>query len=62
MNIDEFVWLPEIIDKLVGKHHVTPEEVEQVFGAGLAFAITRRGASKARTCTPPLGKPMQAVT
>jgi uncharacterized protein len=31
MYIDDFFWLPEIEDKLVGKHQVTREEVEEVF-------------------------------
>jgi hypothetical protein len=31
MHIDDFVWLPDIVDKLIVKHHVTPDEVEEVF-------------------------------
>lgn len=31
MFIDDFIWLPTIIDKLHEKHHVTPDEAEQVF-------------------------------
>ncbi len=31
MNIDDFIWLPDIVDKLAVKHHVTQEEVEEVF-------------------------------
>jgi uncharacterized DUF497 family protein len=31
MFIDEFVWLPEIIQKVDAKHHVTQDEVEDVF-------------------------------
>jgi uncharacterized protein len=29
--IDDFIWLPDIVDKLAVKHHVTEEEVEEVF-------------------------------
>lgn len=29
--IDDFIWLPDVIEKLSRKHHVTPEEVEEVF-------------------------------
>ena len=43
MNIDEFVWLPEIVDKSVGKHHVTPEEVEQVFFGQPRFRYHEKG-------------------
>lgn len=31
MFIDEFVWLPDIIEKLEAKHHVNQNEVEEVF-------------------------------
>ncbi len=31
MFIDEFVWLPDIIQKLEAKHRVSPDEVEEVF-------------------------------
>jgi uncharacterized DUF497 family protein len=30
MRISNLLWLPQIIDKLDWKHHVTPEEVEEV--------------------------------
>jgi len=31
MRIDGFVWLPDIVDKLVRKHHLDQDEVEEVF-------------------------------
>ena len=31
MYIDDFIWLPDIVDKLGRKHRVLPEEVEEVF-------------------------------
>jgi hypothetical protein len=31
MVIDNFIWLPDIVDKLVSKHSVTEEEAEEVF-------------------------------
>ncbi len=31
MYIDDFVWLPDIIDKLIVKHHVSQDKVEDVF-------------------------------
>ena len=31
MYIDDFIWLPEIIDKLAVDHHVTQDETEEVF-------------------------------
>lgn len=31
MYIDDFLWLPDILDKLAVKHHVLQDEVEEVF-------------------------------
>ena len=31
MYIDDFVWLPDIIDKLAAKHGVSQDEAEEVF-------------------------------
>lgn len=31
MYIDDFIWLPEVIEKLAVKHHVTQDEAEEVF-------------------------------
>lgn len=31
MYIDDFVWLPDILEKLAIKHHVTQDEAEEVF-------------------------------
>jgi uncharacterized protein len=31
MYIDDFTWLPDILDKIAVKHHVTQDEVEQIF-------------------------------
>ena len=31
MYIDDFIWLPDILDKIATKHHVTQDEVEEVF-------------------------------
>lgn len=31
MYIDDFIWLPDIVEKLEVKHHVTQDEVEEIF-------------------------------
>jgi uncharacterized DUF497 family protein len=31
MYIDDFIWLPDILEKLAVKHHVIQDEVEEVF-------------------------------
>jgi len=31
IRVDEFIWLREIVEKLLDKHDISPEEAEQVF-------------------------------
>ncbi len=31
MKISECLWLDEFVDKIIRKHHVYPEEVEEIF-------------------------------
>jgi uncharacterized DUF497 family protein len=31
MFIDAFIWLPEIVEKLEAKHHVSQDEAEEIF-------------------------------
>jgi hypothetical protein len=31
MYLDDFTWLPDILDKIAVKHHVTQDEVEEIF-------------------------------
>ncbi len=31
MSIDDFIWLPSILDKVESKHQVSQDEVEEVF-------------------------------
>ncbi len=56
MFIEEFLWLPNIVDKLISKYYVTPEEVEDVFSIVRVFAFTKRDMCKVRICTRRLGK------
>ena len=43
MYIDDFMWLPDIIDKLIVKHHVTPDEVEETFFNGAYYRFVEKG-------------------
>lgn len=43
MNIDDFIWLPAIVDKLESKHHVMPDEVEEVFFNKPRFRFVETG-------------------
>ena len=42
MVIDDFIWLPAVVEKLEVKHRVAPEEVEEIFlrGPRVKFAET----------------------
>jgi uncharacterized DUF497 family protein len=46
MKIDDFIWLPDIIDKLIFKHHVTQDEAEEVFFNHPSFRFVEKGYKK----------------
>lgn len=41
--IDNIIWLPEIVDKLAWKHHVTPQEVEEILFDKPMFRKVQKG-------------------
>ena len=43
MYIDDFIWLPDIIEKLIVKHHVTQNEVEDVFFDAPHYRFVEKG-------------------
>lgn len=43
MYIDDFIWLPEVIEKLAARHQVTQEEVEETFFNGPQFRFVESG-------------------
>ena len=43
MRIKGFMWLEQYVDKLVWKHHLTPEEVEGVFTSNPRFRFVEKG-------------------
>jgi uncharacterized DUF497 family protein len=43
MYIDDFIWLPDIIEKLIVKHHVTQDEVEDVFFYNPRYRFVEKG-------------------
>lgn len=43
MKIKGIIWLPIVIDKLLRKHALTQEEVEQVFVNGPQYRFLERG-------------------
>jgi len=43
MKIDDFMWLPTIVEKLDSKHGVSPEEAEEVFFNKPRFLFVETG-------------------
>jgi uncharacterized DUF497 family protein len=43
LRITGFVWLEQYVEKLAGKHDVTPEEVEAMFFAKPSYRIVEKG-------------------
>jgi hypothetical protein len=46
MYIDDFIWLSDIVEKLLSKHNVTQEEAEEVFFNRPRFRFVERGFTK----------------
>lgn len=43
MYVADVIWLPDIVDKLAWKHHVSPAEVENVLSGRAVFRKAQRG-------------------
>lgn len=43
MNIEGIIWLRDVVDKLVLKHHVETDEVEQTFDNKPRFRLVEKG-------------------
>ncbi|HEY4722967.1 MAG TPA: BrnT family toxin [Anaerolineae bacterium] len=43
MHIDDFVWLPDVLEKLAVKHDVTQDEAEEVFFNRPQFRFVESG-------------------
>lgn len=43
MRIDDFIWLPQIVEKVEVKHHVSQDEAEAVFYNAPYFRFVERG-------------------
>lgn len=46
MYIDDFLWLPDIVEKLAVKHHITQDEVEEVFFNRPKYRFVESGRQK----------------
>jgi uncharacterized DUF497 family protein len=54
--IDDFIWLPDIIEKLIVKHHVTQDEVEDVFFDAPRYRFVERGHRSGQNVYPASGQ------
>jgi uncharacterized protein len=43
MHLDCFIWLPDIVEKLIVKHHVSQDEVENIFFNRPMFRFVEHG-------------------
>jgi hypothetical protein len=63
MYIDDFIWLPDIVEKLAVKHHVTQDEVEEVFfNRPYDIVLWSRATGQVKMCMPPVDRRMQDGT
>jgi uncharacterized DUF497 family protein len=46
MKIESFIWYRDIVDKLIWKHNVSHEEVEEVFRNKPKFKMLEKGKIK----------------
>jgi hypothetical protein len=56
MKIRGMIWLREIVDKLAFKHHVTPDEVEEVLKGKAQFRFIEKGERKGEDVYLALGQ------
>ncbi len=46
MRIESFIWYRDIVDKLIWKHNISREEVEEVFRNKPKFRVIEKGKVK----------------
>jgi uncharacterized protein len=56
MQISEVVWLQKIVDKIAVKHHLTDEEVEEVFGNRPRYRFIEDGEVEGENVYSALGR------
>jgi len=56
MKIENFIWLPDIIDKLAFKHHVGTSEVEEAFDNRPKIRFVQKGDRKGEDVYLALGR------
>lgn len=56
MRIEGVIWLRAVVDKLVLKHHVQPQEVEEVLGNEPKFRRIEKGSRRGEDVYRALGQ------
>lgn len=56
MKIDGIVWLNSVVEKLERKHHVSVDEVEEIFAGKPRFRYAERGHHKGEDAYAAIGK------
>lgn len=56
MEIDDFIWLPVILDKLAVKHHVSQDETEEIFFNRPKFRFVEKGYRQGEDVYSALGQ------
>jgi uncharacterized protein len=56
MNIDGFLWLEDIVEKLWQKHHVIESEVEELFEESPYFLFVEKGYREGENVYAALGQ------
>lgn len=46
MNIENVIWMKSVVEKIIRKHDVIPEEVEQVFAGRPRFRFIEKGKTE----------------
>jgi hypothetical protein len=62
MHIDDFIWLPDFVEKIYVKHHVTQDEAKRYSSTNRIFALLNQGTGKEKTYIPLVARQMQAAT
>ncbi|MEK6302219.1 MAG: BrnT family toxin [Acidobacteriota bacterium] len=56
MKTDGVIWIREIVEKLASKHHVEPDEVEQVLNSKPKIRFVEKGERKGEDVYVALGR------
>ena len=56
MKTEGIIWIREIVEKLASKHHVEPEEVEQVLHSNPRIRFIEKGERKGEDVYAALGR------